>query len=171
MRRSIVGTWLLLGGLLAGEVGAAPRRLAPAERAEITSLARRVMELVRDGARDPSGIFPTPAELRVVFGLRDPGDAGPDGGGMVVRRQLEALERDARDLRPRLAGAQFRGIAGPSYARNTIDPRRCGRYAAPGSQCVDGPVVEYAVGGSVRRFRIDTLVRVGGRWRVLDLRP
>ena len=94
MRRSIVGTWLLLGGLFAGEVGAAPRRLAPAERAEITSLARRVMELVRDGARDPSGIFPTPAELRVVFGLRDPGDAGPDGGGMVVRRQLEALEDD-----------------------------------------------------------------------------
>jgi len=171
MRGSTVGTWLLLGGLVAGEAGAAPRRLAPAERAEITELARRVMELVRDGARDPSGIFPTPAELRVVFGLRDPGDAGPDGGGMVVQRQLQALERDARDLRPRLAGARFRGIAGPSYARGTIDPRRCGRFGAAGSQCADGPVVEYEAGGSVRRFRIDTLVRVGGRWRVLDLRP
>lgn len=171
MRRSTVGTWLLWGGLVAGEAGAAPRRLAPAERAEITELARRVLEVVRDGSRDPSGIFPTPAELRVVFGLRDPGDAGPDGGGMVVQRQLQALERDARDLRPRLSGARFRGIAGPSYARGTIDPRRCGRFGAPGSQCVDGPVVEFEAGGSVRRFRIDTLVRVGGRWRVLDLRP
>ena len=171
MRGSIVGTWLLAGGLLAGEVGASPRRLTPAERAEITELARRVLEGVCDGARDPAGLFPTAPELRGVFGLRDPGDAGPDGGGMLVQRQLEALSRDARDLRPRLAGALFRGIAGASFTRNTIDPRRCGRFGAPDSQCVDGPVVEYTVGGSVRRFRIDTLVRVAGHWRVLDLRP
>jgi hypothetical protein len=165
------GTWLLVAGLFAGEVGASPRRLTPAERTEITALARRVLEGVRDGAREPAGLFPTASELRVVFGLREPGDAGPDGGGMLVQRQLEALSRDARDLRPRLATAIFRGIAGASFMRNTIDPHRCGRFGTPDSQCVDGPVVEYAVGGSVRRFRIDTLVRVGGHWRVLDLRP
>lgn len=171
MRGSTVGTWALLGFVTVGEAVASPRRLPPIERAEITELARRVFAAVRDGVREPAGIFPTAPELRVVFGLRAPGDAGPDGGGLLVQRQLEALSRDSRDLRPRLAGAQFRGIAGASFARNTIDPRRCGRFGAADSQCADGPVVEYTVGGSVRRFRIDTLVRVGGRWRVLDLRP
>lgn len=171
MRASTVGACVLLVSLGAAEALGAPRRLTPAERAEITALARRVLEGVRDGAREPAGVFPTAPELRAVFGLRDPGDAAPDGGGMLVRRQLEALGRDARDLRPRLAGARFRGIAGGSFARGTIDPRPCRRSGAAGSQCIDGPVVEYAVGESVRRFRIDTLVRVGGRWRVLDLRP
>lgn len=150
---------------------ATPRPLPPAERAEIAALARRVLEAVRDGGRAPAGLFPTVAELRAVFGLRDTGDAGPDGGGMLVQRQLAALDRDARELRPRLAGARFRGITGGGYARGVIDPRRCGRFGAPASQCADGPVVEYEVAGAVRRLRIDTLVRVGGRWRVLDLRP
>lgn len=171
MRPSTLAVRLLSGWLLAGEAGATPRALPPAERAEIAALARRVLEFVRDGGPGPAGLFPTAAELRAVYGLRDPGDAGPDGGGMMVQRQLEALGRDARDLRPRLAGAQFRGIAGEAYARNTIDPRRCGRFGAPGSLCASGPVIEYAVAASVRRLRIDTIVRVGGRWRVLDLRP
>jgi hypothetical protein len=171
MRASTVTAWLLSATLTAREAAAVPRPLSAAERAEITALARRLFEAVRDGSRDPAELFPTAPELRVVFGLRDPGDAAPDGGGMLVRRQLEALSRDARDLRPRLAGAQFRGLAGASFARGTIDPRRCGRYGAPGSQCADGPIVEYAVGATVRRFRVDTLVRVAGRWRVLDLRP
>jgi hypothetical protein len=171
MRATTLAGCLLAATLTTPPAAAVPRPLTAAERAEITALARRLVDAVRDGARDPAGLFPTAPELRVVFGLRDPGDAAPDGGGMLVQRQLEALSRDARDLRPRLAGARFRGLAGAAFARGTIDPRRCGRYGAPGSQCADGPVVEYAVGGAVRRFRVDTLVRVNGRWRVLDLRP
>lgn len=170
MRTTTLATWTTLACLSAGGAHATPRRMTPAERAEITDLARRVLEGVRDGTRNPVGLFPTTSELRAVFGMREPADGGADEGGMLVQRHLESLARDARDLRPRLAGAQFRGIAGPSFVAGTIDPRRCGRFGAPGSQCADGPVVEYAVGGATRRFRIDTLVRVGGHWRVLDLR-
>ncbi len=161
---------MMLASLTTGAAHATPRRLTPAERTEITELARRVLEVVRDGVRDPVGVFATPAELRAVFGLRESGDAGPDGGGILVQRQLEALSRDARDLRPRLAGGRFVSIGGGGFARDSIDPRRCGRFGAATSQCADGPVVEFTVEGATRRFRIDTLVRVGGHWRVLDLR-
>lgn len=170
MRPTTLATWMTLASLTAGAAHATPRRLTPAERAEITELARRVLEVVRDGARDPAGVFTTPAELRAVFGVGAPADGGADAGGMLVQRQLEAQARDARDLRPRLAGAQFRGITGATFVAGTIDPRRCGRFGAPASQCADGPIVEYTADGATRRFRIDTLVRVGGRWRVLDLR-
>lgn len=170
MRPTTLATWMTLATLTTGAAHATPRRLTPAERAEITELARRVLAIVRDGVRDPAGVFPTAAELRGVFGLRDTADAGPDGGGMLVQRQLEALSRDARDLRPRLAGGRFVSIGGGGFARDSIDPRRCGRFGVATSQCADGPVVEFTVDGATRRFRIDTLVRIGGRWRVLDLR-
>ncbi len=170
MRPTTLATWMMLASLTSGAAHATPRRLTPAERAEITELARRVLEVVRDGVRDPAGVFATPAELRVVFGVREPTDGGADDGGMLVQRQLEALARDARDLRPRLAGGRFVSIGGASFVAGTIDPRRCGRFGAPTSQCADGPVVEFTADGATRRFRIDTLVRVGGHWRVLDLR-
>jgi len=32
-------------------------------------------------------------------------------------------------------------------------------------------VLEYEVGGQRRRLRLDTLVRLGTRWRVFDVRP
>jgi hypothetical protein len=39
------------------------------------------------------------------------------------------------------------------------------------SQCADGPLFEYRVGTTVRRFRIDRIVRLrGGAWKIFDAR-
>ncbi len=145
---------------------AVPRPLSTAERAELEVLARSLFDAVRAGEAEAPGVFPSPAELREVFGVREVGDAGSEN--LLVARQRAAIVRDVRELRSVLAGAEYVGLAGPP--RTTVDARRCGRFGVQAAPCADGPVVEYRIGLETHRFRVDTLVRVGGRWRVFDLR-
>jgi hypothetical protein len=145
--------------------------LTAADRIEISALARAFFEATRDTTRDPQGVFPTAAELRTL--MPAPRGAVPDGGltlaDEVAVRQFRAIERDVAALRTRFTGGVFVGIA--SYRGNRVDLHPCGRFARATSQCGDGPVIEYSVGGETRRFRIDTLVRLRGHWRIFDVRP
>ncbi len=171
-RARALPTALAAWALAAAPAHATPHALTPADRAEITALARAFFEATRDGARDVLGVYPTPADLRSLFpAARAGADAGPSPADAIVRRQYEAIERDARALRETFRGGVFTGLAPSSYARGVVDLRPCGRYARATSQCGDGPVIEYTVNGEARRFRVDTLVRLRGRWRVFDVRP
>lgn len=156
---------------LAPSVDASPYALTAADRAELTALAQRFFEHTRDGDRAPADLYPTRDDLRALYGASAAPSGAPAAGDAVVDRQLEALTRDAHDLRATFAGGTFRGISGAGYARGRVDVHRCGRFARADSQCADGPLVEYVVGGAARRFQLDTVVRVRGHWRVLDIRP
>jgi hypothetical protein len=150
----------------------APYTLTPADRAELTTLARTFFESTRDGSAGTSGVYPTMAELRALFpAVRAGGDAGLSPAEEIANRQLQAIERDVREARTTFAGGTFRGLAGRSATRPTLDLRPCGRFARADSQCADGPAFEYEVGGETRRYRIDTLVRVRGHWKIFDVRP
>ncbi len=162
MRRPL----LLAAALTLGTAAhATPHALTAPDLAAITALARAFFDSTRDGARDVQDVYPTAAELRALFAVGAP--SGADG---LVRRHMEAVERDVRALRERFRGGTFVGITPTSYRRNTVDLRPCGRFARATSQCGDGPVIEYTVGGETRRLRLDTLVRVRGRWRLFDVR-
>lgn len=152
---------------------AAPYALTPADRAEITALARSFFEATRDGVRNVESVYPTPADLRSLLpsARRGAADAGPSPADEVADRQFMAIERDARALRETFRGGVFTGVAARSYPRDTIDLRPCGRFARANTQCGDGPLIEYTVNGEARRFRLDTLVRLRGHWRVFDVRP
>lgn len=152
---------------------AAPYALTPADRAEITALARSFFEATRDGTRDVEGVYPSPADLRTLFPAtrRQGADAGPSPVDEIAQRQFLAIERDARALRDTFRGGVFVGITARSYPRDSVDLRPCGRFARATTQCGDGPVIEYTVGAEARRFRLDTLVRLRGHWRVFDVRP
>lgn len=166
---------LALGLSLLGELRVAeavPYTLTAADREALTALGRSFFEATRDGARTPTAIYPTPAELR---GLYPPAPgAAPPGGGTVhdtlVQRQLGAIERDVRALGPRFAGGEFVGVSGQGLTRGRVELRPCGRFARADSQCTTGLLVSYRVGEETRAFRLDTLVRVQGRWRILDVR-
>ena len=46
-----------------------------------------------------------------------------------------------------------------------------GRFGASASQCADGPILEFRVATTVRRFRIDRIVRLrNGAWKIFDAR-
>ncbi len=152
---------------VAPSAGAVPLRVDPAVRAEITALAERAFVAVRDGVRDPAGVFPTLAEMRAIFGVTA-GGATPQAS--FAEAQFRALARDARDFQERFRTGRFVGLAATFAGGGSIDLHRCGRLTRADSQCVEGPVIEYEVNGERRRFRLDALVRVGGRWRVFDLR-
>lgn len=150
---------------------ATPYALTAADRAEITALARSFFESARDATRDVRDVYPTVAEMRALFPTpRAAADAGVSPVDEVVQRQLRAIERDVRDLAATFHGGRFVGLGARSYPRNTVDLRPCGRFARADTQCGDGPLIEYAVGEETRRFRLDTLVRLRGRWRVYDVR-
>ncbi len=150
---------------------AAPYALTAADRAELTALAQRFFEHTRDGDRNPADLYPTLADLRALYMVTGSISGAPTMAEAVVDRQLQALTRDAHDLHDTFARGTFRGITGAGYARGRLDVHRCGRFARPESQCADGPLVEYTVGTTTRRFRLDTVVRIRGHWRVLDIRP
>ncbi len=174
MTRTTLGLTLSLATLAAVlPADAAPYALTAADRAEITALARSFFEATRDGARDVANVYPSPTELRTLFAAtrRQSADAGPSPVDEIAQRQYLAIERDARALRDTFRGGVFVGIAARSYPRDTVDLRPCGRFARATTQCGDGPVIEYTVGSEARRFRLDTLVRLRGRWRVFDVRP
>jgi len=150
--------------LLTAPAHATPYTLTPSDREAITALARQFFEAVKRGDRAMEGVLPTRAELRGMF----PPAQGVDG---VVRRHAESLARDTQALHEVLRDATFVGITDTSYRRNVIDLTPCGRFARATTRCGDGPVIEYEVGGQRRRLRLDTLVRLGTRWRVFDVRP
>lgn len=173
---------LLLGFVTLGSLAeAVPLRVGEAERAELEALARRFYESTRDGVRTPAEVFPTREELRALFARADGvtapravADAGAGGGAAmgdaVVTHQLTAIDRDVRALRERFQGGTFRGLAGPAVTERALRQRGCGRFARADAVCADGLMLEYQVGSETRRFRIDTLVRIGRRWRILDVR-
>lgn len=175
--RSRLGRALLAGGVAAmctlstSTAEAAPYVLTEADRGELVSLATRLVEALRDGARSPTGVFPTAAEIRGLY------PSGRDAEA-VVQGHLAAIERDVRALRPSFAGAQFVGLSagrtaitsGPDAGAVSIDLRPCSRLARADSQCGNAVVLVYAAAGASRRLRIDAVTRVGGHWRVLDLR-
>ena len=171
MRRALLLATALLAPSLAAAV---PLRVSAAERRELESLARRFFESTRDGARSPEAVFPSRAELGALF-ERDEGLPGPvrvaaRPNEPVVLRQLNAIDRDVQALRERFRAGVFVGLAGPVARENTLRQRPCGRFARRDAQCADGLMLEYRVGNETRRFNVDTLVRAGGRWRILDVR-
>ena len=164
MKRTAAAAALTLSLLAPPPAAAAPYALTPADRAASAALARGFFEAVKRGDREMAGVLPTRAELRGLF----PPGAGADG---IVLRHAEALARDARALHEVLRDATFVGLAESSYRGDVIDLTPCGRFARASSRCGDGPTLEYEVGGQRRRLRLDTLVRIGARWRVFDVRP
>lgn len=164
-----LGLSVLVGG---GAAEAVPYTLTAGDREALTALGRAFFEATRDGVRTPTEVYPTPAELRGLYPAA-PG-ATPAGAVSVtdslVQRQLAAIARDARDLRTRFAGGEFVSVTGPGLTRGRFELRPCGRFARADSQCTAGLLVSYRVGAETRAFRLDTLVRLGGRWRVLDVR-
>ncbi len=167
---TVLTTTALALAAVSGE--AVPYTLTPADRAELTTLARTFFETARDASPGTTGVYPTLAELRALFpAVRAGGDAGLSPAEEIANRQLQAIERDVRDARTNFAGGRFVGLVGRSATRPTIELRPCGRFARADSQCADGPTFEYEAGGATRRYRIDTLVRVRGHWKIFDVRP
>lgn len=161
MKRSLA---LLLALLLAAAPAqAVPVTLTAADREAITALARQLFEAVQRGDRTMDGVLPTRAELRGIF----PPGAGADA---IILRHAEALARDTQALHEVFREATFVGLAEGSYRGDVIDLGPCGRFARATSRCGDGPVITYERGGVRRRLRLDTLVRLGTRWRVFDVR-
>lgn len=160
--------------LAASTADAVPLRLTDPERRELETLARRFYESTRDGARSPAEVFPSRDDLRALFTRAEPMPGPVRSAGVtndaVVLRQLSAIDRDVQSLRARFAGGTFRGLAGAIATEHVLRQRTCGRYARTDAACADGLIFEYQVGAETRRFSIDTLVRVGRRWRVLDVR-
>ncbi len=173
MKRSLPCLMFAVTLTAAAPAAATPYALTAADRAEITALARTFFESTRDGVRDLAAVFPSPVELRGIFPAPRGGavDAGPTPVDEIVQRQFQAIERDVRALRDAFRGGVFVGLGARSYPRDAVDLRPCGRFARAASQCGDGPVIEYTVGGEARRFRLDTLARLRGHWRVFDVRP
>lgn len=156
--------FLALGVLAPSAARATPYTLTATDREAIATLARTFFEAIRRGDREMNDVFPTRAELRGLF----PPALGVDG---LVLRHAEALARDAQALHETFRHATFVGVVEGSYRRGVIDLAPCGRFARASSRCGDGPIIEYDVDGRRRRLRIDTLVRLGTRWRVFDVRP
>lgn len=173
MKRSIACLLSLAALFAAAPARATPYALTAADRAEIAALARTFFEATRDGARDVSAVYPSPVEFRAIFPAPRGGgaDAGPTPVDEIVQRQFQAIERDARALRDAFRDGVFVGLGARSYPRDAVDLRPCGRFARATSQCGDGPVIEYTVRGEARRFRLDTLARIRGHWRIFDVRP
>lgn len=153
---------------------AVPLRVNAAERQELETLARRFFESTRDASRSPAGVFPTRAELGALFvnesTLPGPVRVAATANEGVVLRQLGSIERDVQALRERFRAGVFIGLAGPLARENTLRQRPCGRFARRDAQCADGLMFEYRAGAETRRYNVDTLVRVGTRWRILDVR-
>jgi hypothetical protein len=169
-----MGATVLALGLLGSAGWATPHPLSVAERAELAALVRTFFETTRDGGARRAAVYPTPEEVRGLYpsnpGPRADAGAAPSGYDAMADRQAQAMERDARELRAVFRGGVYVDLAPAWRARASLDVRRCGRFARAETQCADGPVFEYTVGSERRRFRIDTLVRVRGHWRVLDAR-
>lgn len=164
MKRTAAAAALSLCLLAPPPAAAAPHALTPADRAAIATLAHDFFEAVKRGDREMAGVLPTRAELRGLF----PPGAGAEG---LVLRHAEALARDTRALHEVLREATWVGLAESSYRGGAIDLTPCGRFARATSRCGDGPTLEYELRGQRRRLRLDTLVRIGARWRVFDVRP
>lgn len=160
-------------GLRGALAEATPHPLGAAERAELLALTRSFFETTRDGGPRRASVYPSPEEVRGLYPA-NPGprsDAGaPSGYDAMADRQVRAMERDARELQAVFRGGVYVNVVPAWRTRGSVDVRRCGRLARADTQCADGPVFEYTVGAEARRFRIDTLVRVRGHWRVLDAR-
>lgn len=167
---------VLAASLLPSAAGAVPLRVSASERQELTSLARRFFESTRDGARSPANVYPSRSDLVALFStvevvpgpMRAPAQTTPNEA--VVLRQLGSIDRDVQALRERFRGGTFVGLTGVLAREGTLRQRGCGRFARRDSVCADGLILEYRVGTETRRFNIDTLVRVGARWRILDVR-
>ncbi|MEZ4408005.1 MAG: hypothetical protein R3A52_16250 [Polyangiales bacterium] len=162
--------WLplaLVAALAPTTASAVPYRLTPADRAAITTLMRRFFTAVTTGARAPTGVFPTRAELITLYsGPR----AQPGEAEALAQRQLAAIDRDVQSLREPFARGRFTGLAGREVTSGTLDIRPCGRLALATSQCATGPVLEWTVDGQPHRVRIDTIVRLRTGWRIYDVR-
>ncbi len=155
---------LLLSALTPeGEARAEPLRLTARDVSAITDAARAMFEGARDGqpARI-AAVVPTREEFLALF---QPNTL------MFIERHQRALERDARELRQTFAGGVFVGIEPGFSAGRSLRVERCGRFGASASQCADGPILEFRVGTTVRRFRIDRIVRLrNGAWKIFDAR-
>lgn len=160
----------LLATALAALTLTAPRaaraddlRLTAADVTQITTLVRTMFEAIRDGNRPAiTAALPTRAEFSSLF---------LPGTQPLLERHTRALERDTRELKNVFDGAVFVGIDASFAAGRTVRTERCGRFGARGSQCANGPIIEYRVGASTRHIRIDRLVRLPGNvWKIYDVR-
>lgn len=156
----IVAALFTLG--LAATADARPYRLTPADRTEITQLLQTFFDATRDGNTAAArATMPTLPELQSLF---------QSGFAPFVEMHQQALDRAIRELRPRFAGGTFVGLAGSFVTSPNIEIRACGRWSSATSECAAGPVIEWRAGTETRRLRIDTLVRMAGRWRIFDPR-
>ncbi|MBL8677735.1 MAG: hypothetical protein JNK05_01105 [Myxococcales bacterium] len=138
-------------------------RLAQRDVTALTDALRSLFEGIRDGdVPKITAVLPTRAEFVTLY---QPGTA------MFIERHQRAIERDTRELRRTFEGGTFVSVDGAFAVNRTIRLERCGRFGARGSQCANGPVIEYRVGTATRRFRIDRVVRLSnGTWKIYDVR-
>jgi|LNFM01.1.fsa_nt_gb hypothetical protein len=138
-------------------------RLAARDVTALTDMLRSLFEGIRDGdTAKITAALPTRAEFVALY---QPGTA------MFIERHQRALERDTRELRRTFEGATFVSVESTIAANRTIRLERCGRFGTRASQCANGPVIEYRVGTTTRRFRVDRIVRLpGGTWKIYDVR-
>lgn len=139
------------------------RRLTAADVTAIGTVIRTLFDAIRDGDRPTiAQQLPTRAEFVALY---QPGTLP------FIERHQRALERDTREMQRTLAGATFVGMDASFAAGRTLRLERCGRFGARSSQCATGPIIEYRVGTTTRRLRIDRIVRLPGNvWKVYDVR-
>ncbi len=142
---------------------AADYRLTAADVTAIQALARTLFEAGRDGSAERlRTVIPSREEYLAIFQPDLP---------MLADRHQRIVEQDVRGLRTTFATGTYVSLD-PSIAVNrSLRVDRCGRVAVRGSQCVNGPRIEYRLGSSRRYFRIDRLVRLStGVWKIFDAR-
>lgn len=154
---------LVLG--LAALVLVAPSRTAHAQTRVLTAAEHdeiaRLLEVFFTAARDAdtrglAGVLPTDPQFARIF---------LPGTEPLVARHRRAIARALDDLHTRFAGGRWVAMRGLDTGAS-VHIQRCASFAAPQSECLDGPVIEWTVGTETLHMRVNRLVRVDGHWKL-----
>ncbi|MEI8257760.1 MAG: hypothetical protein WCJ30_18950 [Deltaproteobacteria bacterium] len=157
LRAALAALALALAASHGAHAQAQARALSAAEHDEIARLLETFFTAARDGdARALAGVLPTDPQFARIFMA---------GTEPLVERHRRAIARALADLRTRFAGGRWVAMRGLDAAA-TVHPQRCASFAAPNSECLDGPVIEWVAGTEALRMRVNRLVRVDGHWRL-----
>ncbi len=133
------------------------RVLSAAEHDEIARLLEAFFTAARDAdTRGLAGVLPTDPQFARIF---------LPGTEPLVARHRRAIARALDDLHARFAGGRWVAMRGLDTGA-FVHIQRCASFAAPQSECLDGPVIEWTAGAETLHMRVARLVRVDGHWRL-----
>ncbi len=125
---------------------------------EIERVVHAFFDATRDGNTQAlATVIPSDADFARVFAA---------GTEPLVARYRRAISLALTELRTRFANGQYVAMRGLDTG-TPVRIERCGPFAQPASQCINGPVIEWTANGATQHMRVSRLVRVNGHWRIL----